>query len=314
MFGRLFKISIINSAGESVILVDTVKRRYNDYICSGTIERFPGSQTDCLTLSIYNLDPVIRGEISVGTYDTIKVDFGYEDEGGILTTIFEGKIIRPQHRRADVVTDEAVIYAYDSGDFKTYGFCSKTYLDGTNYYDIAEDIAKRGNVPISCALSEKLKQYTVKGSKTFYCTQNEALEEIADTCGLTYKTENNVARIFGNDDTLEEVVVFSKMLDDGNVVAESGLIGIPTLTSDGLRLKCLIIPTLKVYSHISISNSIISNEISGAVPSASAGGQLNSSGRYRINKLTIHFSNNSAQNYMELKAISLDVFEEIVNE
>lgn len=308
MFGRLLKVSISDHAGNSKVLVDSINRKYRDYICKGTIERFPGSQMDCLTLSIYNLDPVLRGEIGVRTYDIIRVEFGYEDEGGLLTTIFEGQIQRPQHKRSDVVTDETIIYAYDSGQFKTYGFFAKTYMDGANYYDIAQDIAKRGNVEVSTALDETLKQYTVKGSKTFYGNQDTLLQEIADECGLTYKTENNVARIFGNRDTLEEVVVFSKEDTKGNVVSESGLIGIPTLASDGLYLKCLVNPKLKVYSQFKISNSIISNEQNGVILKASAGGQLSTNGLYKIIKLTTYFSNNGDQNYTDIKAVATDIY------
>ena len=313
MFGRLLKISISDTVGNSLVLVDSVNRKYRDYLCKGTIERFPGSQKDCLTLTIYNLDPVIRGEISVGTYSIIRVDFGYEDEGGLMTTIFEGQIMRPQHRRKDEVTDATIIYAYDSGQFKTYGFFSKTYMDGTNYYDIAQDILKKGNVQISYALSEKLKQYTVKGSETFYGSQDELLEGIADKCGLTYKTENNVARIFGNSDTLEEVIVFSKTLNNGRVISESGLIGIPTLSTDGLYLKCLVNPKLKVYSHFKISNSIISNDWNVAIPNVSAGGQLSSSGHYKVIKLTTYFSNDGEQNYTDIKAVSVDIYEAVAN-
>lgn len=313
MFGRLLKISIFDDYGNSVVLVDTNKRKYNDYLCRGTIERFTGSQMDCLTLSIYNLDPVLRGEISVRTYNNIRVDFGYEDDGGIMTTIFEGKIIRPQHKRQEVVTDETVIYAYDSGNFKTHGFFSKTYFDGANYYDIAEDILNRGNVKISYELSEKLKEYTVKGSKSLYGTQDELLQNISKETGLTYKTENNVARVFGNSEDLEEVVVFSKKTQNGEILSESGLIGIPTLATDGIYLKCLINPKIKIFSKIKISNSIISSNQDGKFPEVEAGGQFSSSGIYKIVKITVEFSNDGAQNYMDLKAISTDIYEGVNN-
>lgn len=312
MFGRLLKVSIYNSAGNTLVLVDTKTKKYQDYICKGVIERFPGSQMDCLTLTVYNLDPVIRGEIGVLTYTNVKVEFGYEDEGGILTTIFDGKIIRPQHTRDDVVTDASVIYAYDSGNFKTYGFFSRAYADGTNYYDIAEDILNRGNIKISYALSEKLKQFTVKGSKTLYGKQDELLQNIAKETGLTYKTENNVARIFGNNDKLEEIIVFSRDVEGIGNISESGLIGIPTLTSDGLDMRCLVNPKIKIYSMIKVANSMISNEQSGAIPNVEAGGQLSKNGLYKVIKLTINFSNNGEQNYMSIKAVANDIYGEFV--
>ena len=313
MFGRLIKVSIIDDYGNSVVLVDTKNKRYNDYRCDGTIERFTGSQMDCLTLSIYNLDPVLRGEIAVHTYNIITVEYGYEDEGGLLTTMFEGKIMRPQHKRQDVVTDETVIYAYDSGQFKAYGFFSKTYQDGANYYDIAQDILEKGNVKISYALSEKLKNYTVKGSKSFYGKQDDLLRDLAEEAGLTYKAENNVARIFGDSEDLEEIIVFTKEAQNGQINSESGLIGIPTLASDGIYLKCLVNPKIKIYSKIKISNSIISVEQDGMVPNVSAGGQFSSSGIYKIVKITTRFSNDGSQNYMDLKAISTDVYEGVTN-
>ena len=309
MFGRLLRITIYNENNEGIIVVDTKERKYNDYICDGTINRYPGSEKDLLTLNIYNLNSVIRGEIGVGTYTRVKVEFGYEDEDGILSTLFDGQIIRPQFTRVDGATDKATIYAYDSGNFKMYGFFSKTYLDGTNYYDIAQDIARNGNVPISYALSEKLKNYVVNGSESFYGSQDELLSNIASKCGLSYKTENDVARIFGNDDSLEDVVVFSNILDNGKVVSQSGLIGIPTLREDGLYLQCLINPKLRIYSHIQVLGSIISISQNGAVPNAQAGGQLNdATGIYKVTKLTINFNNTGNESYMDITAVSTDIY------
>lgn len=308
MFGRLIRVSIVDKQGNSIVLVDSVNRNYNDYRCKGTIDRFSGSQMDCLTLSIFNLDPVIRGELAVQTYNRVIVEFGYKDEGGILTTIFDGTIRRPQHKRTDVVTDETVIYAYDSGNFKTYGFYSKTYYDGANFYDIAQDVAKNGNVRISSALSEKLKNYKVKGSKSFYGSQDEILNDLAKESGLSYKTENNVARIFDKNEDLEDVIWFTREVENNSIVSASGLIGIPTLESDGLNIECLINPQIKIYSRIGVSNSIISVKQNGQTPNVEAGGQFNASGIYRITKMSIYFSNDGEQNSMTLKAVSNDLY------
>lgn len=313
MFGRLFKITLINTnTGDARVIVDTKERRYNDYICEGTISRFPGSEKDSLELSVYNLDSITRGEIAVGFFDTITVDFGYKDEDdGALSNLFTGTIFRPQHTRDDAVTDKTIIYAYDSGNFKFYGFFSKTYLDGANFYDIAKDVAEQGTVTISTDLATTLKNYIVKGSLTLHDSQDTILENIADTCGCTYKVENGVAKIFSPTSDEEEAVLFSKTQENGKIVSTSGMIGIPSLESDGVQIKCLINPKLSIYKKIKIDNSIISSNQNGSQPTVSAGGQLNSDGVYKIIKMVTTFGNADSQSYTTLKAISVNVFEEV---
>lgn len=310
MFGRLFKLTLTSplSGVESLVLVDTQKNKTNSYIIEGTIERFPYTEVDCLTLTIYNLEPSIRGEIAVGTYTGAVLEFGYEDEGGMLSTLFSGNIIRPLYTRVDPVTDATILYVWDSGDFKNYGLVSLCYDAGVNYYQIAQDIATKGTYNISYELSEKLKTIKTTSAKSIYGSQDETLQQIANECGLPYKTENNIAKIFGDDVENEEVIVFTRTLENGKVVSESGLIGIPSLSNDGLYFECLINPKLSIYSVVKIDNSIINIEQTGALPSVETGGQLNSDGLYRVVKITTKFSNDGQNNQTSVKAISLNLF------
>ena len=127
---------------------------------------------------------------------------------------------------------------------------------------------------------------------------------------MPYKTENNVAKIFGDDIEKEEVIVFTKTLENGKVVSESGLIGIPSLSNDGLYFDCLINSKLSIYSIVKIDNSIININQEGAIPNVETGGQLNSDGLYRVVKITTNFSNDGQNNQTSVKAISLNLFNE----
>lgn len=310
MFGRLFKVTLQSSQNnvEPLVLVDTLKNKENDYIIKGTIERFPYDEVDCLTLTIYNLEPSIRGEIAVQTYDVVELSFGYEDEGGILTTLFSGNIIRPVYTRFNAVTDATILYVWDSGNFKNYGLVSLCYDAGVNYYQIAQDIATKGTYKLSYSLTEKLKTIKTKEAKSIYGTQDEALQKISEECGLPYKTENNIIKIFGDDVENEEIIVFTSTLEDGSIVSNSGLIGIPSLSNDGLYFSCLINPKLSIYSIVKIDNSIINIEQQGAIPNVETGGQLNSDGLYRVVKLTTTFGNDGSNSQTNIKAISLNLF------
>lgn len=307
MFGRLLDVTLSKLDGTSFVIVDHTNG-VNNLNVEGTILRYPYTDVDTCTLTIYNLPSWIRGEIAVGEYTILTVKFGYEDENNI-STIFQGNIQRLIYQRSSPETSKTIFYAWDSGEFRNFGFFSRSYADGVNYYQIARDICTTGNVPISSELSEKLKTYTVQGSKTFFGSQEQALQSLADDAGMLYTTSNGVAKILEKSSTnqRQEVIVFSRRLESGKVVGDSGLIGIPTLTSDGLMFDCLINPKLEIYSIALFDNSIISNEQTGAVPqNTSLGAQLDSNGLYRVVKITTKFRNDGGTCSSSVKALALD--------
>lgn len=306
MFGRVLDLILSKEDGTSLMVVDH-QQGFNNLIVNGQIKRYPYTQVDSCTLTIYNLPSYIRGEIAVGGYTIVTVKFGYEDENNI-SNIFQGTIQRLISQSPSPETNQTIIYAWDCGDFKNFGFFSKSYDDGVNYYQIAQDVCSQGNVPISAELSQKLKNYTVTGSRTFFASQDDVLQGLANDAGMLYTASGNRISIIdkGLNNERQDVTLLTRTLDSGKVVSDSGLIGIPTLTSDGLHFDCLINPKFEVYSIVSIDNSVISIEQSGVIPQRDIGAYLDSNGLYRIVTIDTTFCNDGGECKSSIKALALD--------
>lgn len=306
MFGRLLDVTLSKADGTSYVIVDH-KEGFKNLIVNGVIKRYPYTDVDTCTLNIYNLPSAIRGEIAVGNYTILTVKFGYEDENNI-STIFQGNIQRLIHQYPSPETSQTILYAWDSGDFKNYGFFGRSYDDGVNYYQIARDVCNYGNVPISAELGEKLKKYTVSGSKTLFGSQDDILQSLANDADMLYVVKENRASIIekGINSGRQEVVAMTRTLESGKVISDSGLIGFPTLTTDGLKFDCLINPKIDIYSIVQFDNSIISNEQTGIIPERNIGAFLDSNGLYRVVTLNTTFCNDGGNCQSNVKALALD--------
>lgn len=316
MFGRILDIYIKNDNKEIIHLINSSQGE-NNLKCEGTITNFSGTEIDKMTLNIKNLSPVLRGEILVNKKTAVEVVFGYEDEDYTPSVIFSGTLQRSIFQREDANTTNTKMYVWDSGDFKSYGFISKTYDDGVNYYQIAQDVLNSGDIKISSVLSAKLKNYVTEKPLTFYCSQDEALSQIAQKTGTIYKTQNNIAYLLSPEDTSSDIVSFTKeIIEDGKtkVVSASGLIGIPQLTTDGVEFDCLINPRIKIYGLVRINNVIISNSQEGdVIPDVEFGATLDREGLYRVVKITTTFTNYDGDCKMSIKALSKSAYDQLTD-
>ena len=312
MFKRLIDVFATNiNTGETYVLVDH-NDGINSLVCKGDFERFCGTEVDKMNLYIYNLPANIIGNIS-SEYENykIRVSFSYEDENP-MSVIFEGNLMRITNQREDSVTSKTTLYVYDSGQFSTYGFYSGSYSDGVNYYDIAKDICENNTHKISYSLDEKLKQYTVYGSLVYYNSANECLQDIADKTDTLLTFENDMAIISSKEgESEEEIIVFTQYNEAlRKTTSNSGLIGIPTLESDGLSFSCLLNPLMSIYKLVLIDNSIISVNQTGVIPNRNWGAQLDSNNLYRVIRFSGTFANNGDECRMDVKALSREIFDE----
>lgn len=309
MFGRQIDVVFVKNDGTALVLVDH-NNHPNTYICEGTFTYYESpTVTDSCTLSIYNLSSATRGLIALGGYGTVIIRYGYKDEN-TLGEIFVGNIQRIIHTNQDAVTNTTKFYLLDTGDFKNYAFFSGSYADGVNYYQIAQDIAKSDS-SVSLQLSEKLKQFAVSGGQTYFGSADSALQQMAEDTGFVYTRSRNILSITTPEEIVNQsdVFVFSQYnIQSGKIESNSGMIGFPELTDDGLYINCLVNSKIQIHSLIKIDNSIVSIEQEGAVPSTQYGATLDPDGLYVVVNITGNFSNNGSQNRMRIKTYSRTVF------
>lgn len=313
MFGRQVDVVFVKDDGEALIIVDH-RKHPNTYICAGQFNRYSGTECDKLTISIYNLPANLRGDIALGKYTTVIIQYGYKDEGNVLGDLFVGNIQRMIYQRPDAITTELKLWVYDTGNFKSSQFFANSYSRGVNYYAIAEEIGRSakesGNIN-DLRLSEKLKEYAVYNSKTFYGTSDDAMNEIAEDTGMIYKKTSNSLLILTPEEIINQndVIVFSQFDEiTGKIESRSGMIGIPQLTDTGLEIDCLINTKIQVYNLLQINNSIVSISQEGAIQNSEYGATLDPDGLYVITAISGRFSNDGAQNSMHITSVARSVF------
>lgn len=313
MFGKMCDVIISKESGESLVLVNH-KHHPDTFYCTGTINRYNTEETDTLQLNIYNLPTSIRGQIALESYSLVTVLWGYKDEGDDkMSELFMGNLQRMVFEKEDATSNVTKMWLYDSGNFKSLDFFTGSYINGINYYQIAQDILTKGNYSEdSIQLSEKLKQYAVIGNKSFYGSSNDAMAIIAKETGLVYKSSySQSVCLLPSEITAQDTAVQFSYYDKNTqrVESKSGLVGIPSMSDDGLYLECLVNPKLTVNKLIQIDNSVISINQEGAVPNTEYGSSLDPDGLYVIVNMTCEFNNGSGENTMKIKAYSRSVYE-----
>lgn len=312
MFGKLCDVILSKSSGESLVLVNH-KSYPNTFRCSGSIQRYQDEETDTLVLNIYNLPASVRGQIALENYSLVTVLWGYSDDGeDVLSELFMGNIIRMVFEKEDAVSNTVKLWVYDTGNFTSSSFFSGSYINGVNYYQIAQEILTKSNYSAdSIQLSEKLKEIAVIGNKSFYGSSNSAMASIAKETGMVYKSSYQQSILLLPSEIVSQDTAIQFSYYDPNtqrVESKSGLVGIPSLSNDGLYLECLVNPKLTVNKLIQIDNSVISVEQEGAVPQTEYGASLDPDGVYVIVKISCNFNNGGDSNTMQIKAYSRSVY------
>lgn len=313
MFGRLVDVFIRNESGNQIQLVDHLQGDHT-LRCDGSIERNPSTEVTSLILSIYNLDGDTRKEIKSGEYKYIIVKWGYKDvDGGELVSLFEGTVQRMITQRPDAATSVTKFFVWDTGDTKRFGFFSGTFEANTNLYDAAYFVAKNGEVETKLICSENLKKYRLGKAVSYFDNVENILQDLASAANMLFKVDSGIAYIEDKEENENsEVFVYTREDENGKVVSASGLIGIPTLSDDGMYFEALVNPRLRIFSLVQISNSIISNEQEGFVSGATTGAEFDTNGIYRVVKMSITFTNGAGESKMRVKTLARNSYSLLV--
>lgn len=318
MFLRNVDVYFSKPSGETLHVVRSSEFP-NTYICSGTFTRVEAySSTDNCTLSVYNLSPAIRGAIALDGYNLITIRYSYKDE--VNTTqqsenelnnsnvLFKGVMRRMQYTRNDAATTITKFYILDCGTFTAESFMSGSYADGTNLYQIMEDIKTLNDRNAwgleHVVLSESLKNYQIKGNKYFFGSVDNTLSTIAQENGFVYERSDNGIAIT----PVEELIDGDEVTAFDFTGPDSGMIGIPELTDDGVFISCLTNNKIKVHSLIKIDNSQVSVNQNIQEYTAQPGATLDPDGLYVVININGTFANDASECSMKLKTIARQWF------
>lgn len=186
---------------------------------------------------------------------------------GNVGVIFDGHIRDVAHKRdqTDIIT---TIECGDGDKGVRQGAISKSYPAGTKPKKIIEDILKQmpdveqGSWEKIDELEEIKRPWVACGS----CRRE--LDKLGRTHNFYWSIQDGALEIIPGDGYIDDVVVISP---------KTGMIGVPTLTDNGIRVECLLNPQLRCNRVVEVRSETL--EMNGK------------DSRYRISGLTFSGDN-----------------------
>ena len=260
-----------------------------------------------LDIRIYNVTNETAAR--VGTeFKRIILQAGYEGQFG---TIFDGTITQVRRGRESPADTFIDVTAADGDRAHTFSVIAETVAAGATPSDIHGRLCTAMNPQgVTAGYTPDLPGPALPRGRVLYGLARDHLRDLADATGCVWSIQNGQ-------------VVFMPLVTGylpGEAVvltSETGLIGLPLQTQDGIMVRCLLNPLLKVLSRIQIANASVQRaRIEPLMPLADGTPvhnpaedllpKIDKDGFYRI--LAIDHSGDTRQNqwYSDIACISVD--------
>lgn len=217
-----------------------------------SIDKDTSSSPNSAEITIFNLSESHRN--SVGKeFDAITLEAGYiPPEGdGNVGVIFKGAVRDVEHRREgpNILT---IISCGDGSKALRRATISKSFPKGTPLKDVVDELAKqiekegvsRGEWKFPDDVeSKKFKRpYAVCGS----CVRE--LDTIGRGNGFYWNVQNETTEIVPGDGFIGDVVLISP---------ETGMIGTPAITDNGVRVSALLNPGIRPNRRVQLKSETL---------------------------------------------------------
>lgn len=243
------------------------------------------SSANSAEISIYNLNEDHRNSIGK-VFDEITLEAGYlpPEGGGNVGIIFKGAVRDVEHTR-DGPNIKTTINCGDGSKALRKATISKSFPKGTPVKDVVEELyksmekqgVKRGEWKFPEQMPEKFKRP--------YATCGLCRDEL-DTIGrgnkFYWSLQNETFEIVPADGYVGGVVVISP---------ETGMIGSPSITDNGVRVSALLNPEVRPGRRVQVKSQTL--EMNAA------------DGMYRVSSLTFSGDNQKGDFKMDIEGEAL---------
>ena len=241
-FGRKYRVLVMD--GNNVALdVSNLK-------CSFRIEKIGYQAINYGDITIYNLNANTRADI-IKYGMRVVLEAGYEN--GQYGKIFDGDLFQPLWDRENVVDNKLTLHCFDGDSQLNTNFVGMTVQASHNQRSDLLNIMKNARNPFNDSyISPDLDSTEMPRGKVFFGMPKSYFREIANANNHQWSYVDREL-IFSN---LTNIPVSSALV----VSPETGLIGTPQQTQDGIEFKTLLNPNIKVKyppMQVKIDNSVI---------------------------------------------------------
>jgi hypothetical protein len=242
------KWSLVLTAGAQGLDLSQLRIRFR--VTQGDTEA-PGTAA----IRVYNLAEQTANAVQK-EYEKVVLQAGYES--GNFAVIFQGTIKQIVRGRESALDSFVDIFAADGDEAYNFAVMSASLAAGSTLTDRAKAAAKPmadHGVTLDSASEDALLASTaptggiLPRGKVLFGMSRAALADVAASAACTWSIQNGKVVIIPLTGYLPgEAVVLS---------AQTGLIGIPEATVDGIRLRCLLNPLIRIGTRVKIDNAAI---------------------------------------------------------
>ncbi|WP_378779371.1 baseplate hub protein [Methylorubrum suomiense] len=229
MFGRIIRVTVEGDGGSATFIGDQSPEP--GLSISGTCTQTIGSKPNAGTVTIKNLSQARRNMLG-NEYDKVTVEFGWK--GMAPWVLFSGDIRDVSHTKTSPEIETAIEVG-DGDKAVGKGKASKTFPAGTKPKEIVEYLRKQMPGIAKGEIKGLDDLPATKRPTTVYGYAYRELDTIGRQHGFYWSLQNGKMQAVKADEHLGGNVLIS---------AETGLLGVPTVTDKGVKVTTLIIPGL----------------------------------------------------------------------
>lgn len=183
-------------------------------------------------------------------FTRVTLQAGYE--GADTGVIFDGTIVYIRRGRENATDSYLDIFAADGDAAYNFAVVNASLAAGSKPEDrlkaITEAMEKYG-VTQGAVPEEGLGGSELPRGKVMFGMARDSMRDLADTTLTTWSIQNGQVNVIKKDGYLpDEAVVLN---------SRTGMIGLPTQTEDGINVRCLLNPKIKVSGRVHIDNASI---------------------------------------------------------
>lgn len=264
----LRRAQLIAGTGEHALDLSALRLKFSTRQCD--------LQTpNTATIRVYNLADATAQQIQT-EFTRVVLQVGYE--GGDFGVLFDGTIVQVRRGRESAIDNYVDIIAADGDEALNFAIVSLAMDKGSTFRDRVEALARAMKVPVG-HLAELPASQLPRG-KTYYGMARDHLRDIAASTDTKWSIQNGQLQFIPLQGYLPtEAVVLS---------AATGMIGVPEQTQDGIKVRCLLNPRIKIGARVNIDNKSVQQahlNLSMTPEAAQAAGMLPSitdDGFYRV--------------------------------
>lgn len=246
---------------ELFVISDDETLALSDFRVSFSIQNADVDSPNNAAIRIYNLSKDTINKITAKNkkFKTVSLNAGYEN--GSYGVIFYGQVKQFRFGKEDAINVYLDILAADGDTAYNQGFVNDVLKSGNKPTDVINRIAKSmDDLPVDFGniKATQLNTPSIRG-KVLFGMGRVLMRNSATSLDCSWSIQNGRIQVVPNNGYLDDQIV--------RINSDTGLVGMPEQTDEGIRLKCLLNSKLRIGSLIEVDNSLINQiDFTGDAP------------------------------------------------